>query len=91
MTHAPQQASGGLACHADGLVYLNNRYHDPLIGAFISVDPLVGKTGQPYLYGNGSPATLSVPSGLCAADVYGARERCSQAKAVRGCPAHALR
>jgi len=65
----------------NGLVYLNNRYHDPQLGAFISVDPLVGQTGMPYLYGDGSPVTLSDPSGLCAADVYGARERCSQAKA----------
>jgi len=48
----------------NGLVYLNNRYHDPTIGHFTSVDPLVGKTGQPYLYGDGNPATLSDPSGL---------------------------
>lgn len=30
-------------------VFLNNRYYDPAIGAFISVDPLIGKTGVPYL------------------------------------------
>ena len=48
----------------NGLVYLNNRYHDPTLGHFISVDPLVGQTGMPYLYANGSPATLSDPSGL---------------------------
>ena len=29
-----------------------------------SVDPLVGKTGQPYLYANGSPVTLTDVSGL---------------------------
>jgi len=45
-------------------VFLNNRYHDPSIGHFISVDPLVGKTGQPYLYANGNPATMSDPNGL---------------------------
>jgi RHS repeat-associated protein len=49
---------------ANGLVYLNNRYHDSLLGHFITVDPLVGKTGQPYLYANGAPATLTDPSGL---------------------------
>ena len=48
-----------------GLVYLNNRYMDPQLGHFISVDPLVGKTGMPYLYGDGNPATFSDPSGLC--------------------------
>ena len=46
--------------------YLNNRYYDPAIAAFISVDPLVHKTGQPYLYANGSPASLSDPTGLAA-------------------------
>jgi len=45
-------------------VFLNNRYHDPTTGAFASVDPLVAKTGQPYLYANGNPTTLSDPSGL---------------------------
>ncbi len=48
-----------------GLVYLNNRYYDPSIGVFLSVDPLVAKTGQPYLYAVGNPTTLSDPSGLC--------------------------
>jgi len=47
-----------------GLTYLNNRYYDPTIAAFISVDPLVAKTGTPYLYGSGNPTTLSDPSGL---------------------------
>jgi len=46
-------------------VFLNNRYYDPTIGVFTSVDPLVGKTGTPYLYANGNPTTLSDPSGLC--------------------------
>ena len=45
-------------------MFLNNRYHDPQLGHFISVDPLVAKTGQPYLYANGTPATLTDPSGL---------------------------
>ncbi|MGB8861566.1 MAG: RHS repeat-associated core domain-containing protein, partial [Ilumatobacteraceae bacterium] len=44
------------------LTYLNNRYQDPTTGTFISVDPLVGKTGTPYLYANGNPTTLSDPS-----------------------------
>ena len=47
------------------LTYLNNRYYDPTLGNFVSVDPLVGKTGTPYLYANGNPATLSDPTGLC--------------------------
>jgi len=33
------------------------------LGAFISVDPLVAKTGTPYLYANGNPTALSDPGG----------------------------
>jgi RHS repeat-associated protein len=47
-----------------GLVYLNNRYYDPHIGVFISVDPLVSVTVEPYIYASGNPTTLSDPSGL---------------------------
>lgn len=46
------------------LIYLNNRHYDPQTGVFISVDPLVTTTGQPYLYAAGNPTTLSDPSGL---------------------------
>ena len=44
--------------------YLNNRYQDPSTGVFLSVDPLVAKTGMPYVYGNGNPTTLADPLGL---------------------------
>ena len=47
-------------------VFLNNRYYDPATGVFVSVDPLVGRTGTPYLYANGNPSTFSDPNGLCA-------------------------
>jgi RHS repeat-associated protein len=46
------------------LHYLNNRYHDPQLGVFISVDPLVQMTGEPYIYASGNPTTLSDPTGL---------------------------
>lgn len=45
-------------------VFHNNRYYDPQVGIFLSVDPLVSKTGTPYLYAGGSPATYSDASGL---------------------------
>ncbi|MSX93854.1 MAG: hypothetical protein F2749_10595, partial [Actinobacteria bacterium] len=51
-------------CDVRRLTYLNNRYYDPATGVFVSVDPLVGKTGTPYLYANGSPVTISDPFGL---------------------------
>jgi RHS repeat-associated protein len=49
---------------ATGLNYLNNRYYDPQLGIFLSFDPLVDKTGDPYLYAAGNPTTLSDPTGL---------------------------
>lgn len=48
-----------------GLLFLNNRYHDPVLGAFISVDPLVTTTGKAYMYAGGNPVTYSDPTGLC--------------------------
>lgn len=48
------------------LGYLNNRYYDPTVGVFLSVDPLVSSTGDPYLYANGNPTTLRDPGGLAA-------------------------
>jgi hypothetical protein len=48
------------------LDYLNNRYHDPQLGSFVSVDPLVAVTRDAYGYGNSNPVTFSDPLGLCA-------------------------
>jgi RHS repeat-associated protein len=49
-----------------GLNQLGQRVYDPAFGVFLSVDPLVSKTGTPYLYANGNPTTFTDPSGLCA-------------------------
>ena len=46
-------------------MFLNNRYHDPTLGTFISVDPLVAQTGEAYIYASGNPTTHSDPTGLC--------------------------
>ena len=48
-----------------GIVYLINRYYDPQTGQFISVDPDVSQTFQPYAYANGDPISISDPTGLC--------------------------
>lgn len=39
------------------LGYLNNRYHDPTLGAFVNADPLVAQTGVPYAYTAGDPVS----------------------------------
>jgi RHS repeat-associated protein len=48
----------------DGLIYLLNRYYNPATGQFISVDPAITQTLQPYAYANGNPVSLSDPTGL---------------------------
>ncbi len=60
----------GQETDTSGLNYLHNRYHDPTLGIFITVDPLVAKTGEPYLYAGGNPTSLSDPTGLCAVNSY---------------------
>jgi RHS repeat-associated protein len=47
-----------------GLIYLINRYYDPSIGQFLSVDPDVIKTLQPYAYTAGNPVSSTDPTGL---------------------------
>ena len=49
---------------ATGLVYLINRYYSPQLGQFISVDPDLADTLQPYAYANGDPVMNSDPTGL---------------------------
>jgi RHS repeat-associated protein len=47
-----------------GLIYLINRYYDPSTGQFLSVDPEVRKTLQPYAYTAGNPVSQTDPTGL---------------------------
>ena len=52
-------------------LFLNNRHYDPSTGVFVSVDPLVTMTGEPYIYGSANPITISDPSGLCGCEFFG--------------------
>jgi RHS repeat-associated protein len=47
-----------------GLIYLINRYYDPATDQFLSVDPAVADTGQPYVYVNDNPLNAADPLGL---------------------------
>jgi RHS repeat-associated protein len=69
------QAAGGLTSttpfgfaggytDADGLIYLQARYYDPSAGQFVSVDPVVSQTLQPYEYASGNPVSNTDPTGL---------------------------
>ncbi|MGH7905681.1 MAG: RHS repeat-associated core domain-containing protein [Candidatus Binataceae bacterium] len=47
-----------------GLIYMCARYYDPLTGLFLTRDPLVALTRQPYTYAAGDPINLGDSSGL---------------------------
>ena len=57
-------------------MFLNNRYLDPTLGRFISVDPLVSVTRDAYGYAGNNPIAFSDPTGLCAADNGQDRQTC---------------
>jgi hypothetical protein len=44
--------------------YMVNRWYDPAVGEFVSVDPLVATTEQAYEYANGDPNIYIDPLGL---------------------------
>lgn len=47
-----------------GLIYLINRYYDPSADQFLSVDPDVATTGQPYAFTGDDPLNATDPLGL---------------------------
>jgi len=46
-----------------GLIYLLNRYYDPAAGAFVSVDPAISQTFEPYAYAGDNPVSRTDPTG----------------------------
>lgn len=46
------------------LIYLRARVYDPATAQFLSVDPAVSETGEPYSYAAANPVNLDDPSGL---------------------------
>lgn len=79
-----QQAGTALLCTAvtrfgyageytdpTGYVYLRARYYDPATAQFVTVDPLVDSTGNPYGYTGGNPLQFGDPLGLLSIDDVG--------------------
>ncbi len=60
----PLQFAGQYADTETGLTYMRARYYDPVTAQFLSVDPLVGLTGDPYSYVGDNPANSVDQSGL---------------------------
>jgi RHS repeat-associated protein len=54
-----------------GLVYLRNRVYDPSTAQFLSVDPAVALTREPYAYGGDNPVNRRDPDGLSAEGLEG--------------------
>jgi RHS repeat-associated protein len=48
---------------ATGLIYLINRYYDPTTDQFLSIDPDVATTDQPYVFANDDPLNSVDPVG----------------------------
>jgi RHS repeat-associated protein len=61
--------------HLDGinLIHMNGRVYDPLVGRFLSVDPIIGNIADsqqvnPYAYVGNRPLSYTDPTGWTAAD-----------------------
>jgi len=60
----PLQYDGTYTDGTTGFVYDQARWYDPSTGQFLSQDPLVDQTLQPYAYAADSPVNASDPTGL---------------------------
>ncbi len=62
LSYTPFGYAGGYT-DPTGLVYLIDRYYDPSTGQFLSLDPDVSQTHEPYGYAAGNPVNESDPDG----------------------------
>ena len=61
-SYTPFGFAGGYT-DPSGLIYLVNRYYDPSTGAFVSVDPDIAASQEPYSYAAGDPVNARDPNG----------------------------
>jgi RHS repeat-associated protein len=73
-TTTPLGYDGQYTSSDTGLIYLRARVYDPATAQFLSVDPDVASTGEPYSYGGDDPVNSSDPTGMISAELEG-RER----------------
>jgi RHS repeat-associated protein len=67
----PLRYDGQYTSIDSGLIYLRARVYDPSVAQFLSVDPALETTGEPYVYGGDNPLNASDPSGLNSYGVCG--------------------
>lgn len=71
LTHHTGSASsaigytGNWADPTTGLIYLRARDYDPTTAQFLTVDPAITSTHQPYAYAGNNPVQNTDPLGLC--------------------------
>lgn len=71
-TTMPVITYAGAVQDRTGLLYAGNRYVDPTSGSFLTVDPAISMTGQPYAYAGGDPLNAVDRQGLWPTIVIGA-------------------
>jgi RHS repeat-associated protein len=64
-TSTPLGYGGSITDPGTGWQYLRARYNDPATDQFLTLDPALGSTGQPYSYANDDPVNVTDPNGLC--------------------------
>lgn len=94
------QAGPGYTGHVDdpdsGLVYMQARYYDPVVGRFLGADPADATAGDPFAfnrfsYVNNNPVTNTDPDGQqCAQCLYYGEDIDKQAKINAGADQKAL-
>ncbi len=62
-TSTPLGYDGQYANTDTGLVYLRAREYDPATGQFMTVDPRLSESGEPYSYASDNPVNVGDPSG----------------------------
>lgn len=62
-TTTPLGFNGQYTNSSTGLIYMRARTYDPVTAQFLSADPLVAKTGEPYSYAADDPVNEEDPSG----------------------------
>jgi RHS repeat-associated protein len=61
----PLQYGAGYTDAETGLIYLQARYYDPSTAQFLTIDPALATTAQPYAYVGDNPLNSIDPTGLC--------------------------
>lgn len=61
----PLRYDGQYTSTDTGLIYLRARTYDPATGQFLSVDPALQTTGEPYSYTKNNPENHVDPTGKC--------------------------